>query len=174
MKKHPRSKRRWRWRKDEAEVAAQDEVQDDEGPKDGKAPGDDKAGEDAPDHADGKAVGEADAGEEARPAAKVIIQKNMRLNSRKKIQVMQKNLMRFYHELSPTLSELQSQRMEFSPDPKQISSTQVNQLIEEEVEKRIRERLLKEDARADVRKRLYQDDGQQDEEERFKVLYQEM
>jgi hypothetical protein len=44
---------------------------------------------------------------------------------------MQQSLMRLRNEFSPTLSELQSQRMEFPPGPKQISSTQVNQLIEE-------------------------------------------
>ena len=80
--------------------------------------------------------------------------------------------MKLYNEFSPTLSELQRQRMEFSPGPKQNSSTQVNQLIEEEVEKRIRERALKENSGEFLENRLFPEDNQ-DEEERFKALYQE-
>ena len=60
--------------------------------------------------------------------------------------------MKMYNELSLTLSEVQ--RMDFSPSPKQISSTQVSQLIEAEVEKRIKERLLKEDDEADVKEKI--------------------
>ena len=62
--------------------------------------------------------------------------------------------------------------MDFSPGPKQISSTQVNQLIEAAVENRIKERSLKEDVGKGLTKRLFPEDDQ-DDEERFKVLYQE-
>jgi hypothetical protein len=50
------------------------------------------------------------------------------------------------------LSEIQGQRIDFSLGPKQISSTQVNQLIEAEVEKKIKERLIKDEIEADVKK----------------------
>ena len=159
---------------DKIEDAAQDQSPKDG--KDGKAPKDEKigkAGDDAPDHAEGQAVGNAEAGEEDHPAAKVSVKRNFRLDSRKKILMTQRNLMKKYSELSPTLSELQSQRMEFSPGSKQISSTHVNQLIEKEFEKRIKLRLPKYEIQAEVKRRLFQDGDQQDEEERFNALYQE-
>ena len=62
--------------------------------------------------------------------------------------------------------------MEFSLGPKQIFNTQVNQLIEEEVEKRIRERLLKDEPGESLKKRLFPEDDK-DDDEKFKTLYQE-
>ena len=58
-----------------------------------------------------------------------------------------------YNQMIPTMSE--DQMMEILP--KQMSP-KVDQMIEEEVEKRIRERLLKNDSEADVKRKLFQDD----------------
>ena len=49
----------------------------------------------------------------------------------------------------------------------------VNQLIEAEVEKRIKERSCKGDAGANLNKRLLQDDTPEDDEEKLKALYKE-
>ena len=81
--------------------------------------------------------------------------------------------MKLYNEVSPTLSELRSRKMEFSLGPKQISNTQINQLIEAEVEKRIRERATTEEPGQSLKKRLLPEYDDQDEEKKLKTIYQE-
>ena len=49
----------------------------------------------------------------------------------------------------------------------------VNQLIEAEVEKKIKEKSFKEDAETNLNKRLLQDDTPEDDEEKLKALYKE-
>ena len=46
-------------------------------------------------------------------------------------------------------------------------------MIEEEVEKRIGERLVKNDSETEVRRKLSQDEDQDEEEKKAKVLYDE-
>ena len=73
--------------------------------------------------------------------------------------------MKLHNEVSPTMSERQSRKMEFSPGPKQISNTQINQLIKAEVEKRIRERAMTEAYEEKLKNILFpEDDGQDDYE----------
>ena len=99
--------------KDAARDKVEDAAQDDEGPKDGKvgeAPKGEKigkAGDDAPDHAEGQAIGKAEEGEETCSAKNPI--RRVRLDSRRKTMTIQKNLMRMYNEMIPTMSD--DQRM---------------------------------------------------------------
>ena len=81
--------------------------------------------------------------------------------------------MELYNAVPPTLSELQSRKMEFSPGPKQISNTQINQLIEAEVEKRIRERASTEEPGESLKKRLFSEDDDHDEEKKLEAISQE-
>ena len=120
----------------------------------------------------GKAAGKAEAGEESseaeeepRPVKAPF--RRTRMDSNKKIMNMQKNLMRMYNQMIPTMSE--DQMMEILP--KQMSP-KVDQMIEGE-ETRIRERLLKNDSETEVERKLFQDDDQDEEEKRAKVLYEE-
>ena len=68
-----------------------------------------EAGEDAPVLAEGQAHGKAEAGKEAC-SVKIPIRKGMRLDSRRKVMMMQRNLMKLY-------KRSEEQRMEFSPGP---------------------------------------------------------
>ena len=53
-------------------------------------------------------------------------------------------------------------------------SPEVNKMIEDEVEKRLQERMIKSEPRTEVRRQLmFQEDDQDEEDKRFKVRYQE-
>ena len=67
--------------------------------------------------------------------------------------------------MAPTKSK--DQKMEILP--KQMSP-QVEKMIEDEVEKRIQERLLKNEPDAAAKIKLYQEDDQDDEEKKAKIL----